>query len=101
MDLLEFLLPGTNNPGFPFSSAWSGVTNARLPGSLPAPGCLEVLLLRMVRAFNPLNSTVLFDGKFGSVQMFKSLGKSHFPTPLLGFSSPSGARMGLGVRRLG
>ncbi|XP_065508514.1 nuclear receptor ROR-beta-like [Caloenas nicobarica] len=37
-------------------------------------GCLEVLLIRMIRAFNPLNNTVLFEGKFGSVQMFKSLG---------------------------
>uniref|UniRef100_A0A8B9TIN0 Nuclear receptor ROR-beta n=1 Tax=Anas platyrhynchos TaxID=8839 RepID=A0A8B9TIN0_ANAPL len=37
-------------------------------------GCLEVLLIRMIRAFNPLNNTVLFEGKFGSMQMFKSLG---------------------------
>lgn len=37
-------------------------------------GCLEVLLIRMVRAFNPINNTVLFEGKFGSMQMFKSLG---------------------------
>ncbi|KAM6231919.1 nuclear receptor ROR-beta-like [Spheniscus humboldti] len=37
-------------------------------------GCLEVLLIRMIRAFNPLNNTVLFEGKFGGVQMFKSLG---------------------------
>uniref|UniRef100_A0A8C0FS89 Nuclear receptor ROR-beta n=1 Tax=Bubo bubo TaxID=30461 RepID=A0A8C0FS89_BUBBB len=41
-------------------------------------GCLEVLLIRMIRAFNPLNNTVLFEGKFGGVQMFKSLGKSRF-----------------------
>ncbi|OXB51047.1 hypothetical protein ASZ78_013712 [Callipepla squamata] len=40
-------------------------------------GCLEVLLLRMIRAFNPLNNTVLFEGKFGGVQMFKALGESH------------------------
>ncbi|XP_030075282.1 nuclear receptor ROR-beta [Microcaecilia unicolor] len=37
-------------------------------------GCLEVLLVRMSRAFNPLNNTVFFEGKFGSIQMFKSLG---------------------------
>uniref|UniRef100_A0A8C3N7I4 Uncharacterized protein n=1 Tax=Geospiza parvula TaxID=87175 RepID=A0A8C3N7I4_GEOPR len=37
-------------------------------------GCLEVLLIRMIRAFNPLNNTVLFEGKFGGMQMFKSLG---------------------------
>uniref|UniRef100_A0A8D0HET3 Nuclear receptor ROR-beta-like n=1 Tax=Sphenodon punctatus TaxID=8508 RepID=A0A8D0HET3_SPHPU len=37
-------------------------------------GCLEVLLIRMIRAFNPLNNTVLFEGKYGGIQMFKSLG---------------------------
>ncbi|XP_064493299.1 nuclear receptor ROR-beta-like isoform X3 [Pseudopipra pipra] len=37
-------------------------------------GCLEVLLIRMIRAFNPLNNTVLFEGKFGGMQVFKSLG---------------------------
>ncbi|KAM4809136.1 nuclear receptor ROR-beta-like isoform 2-T2 [Rhinophrynus dorsalis] len=37
-------------------------------------GCLEVLLIRMTRVFNPLNSTVLFEGKFGGIQMFQSLG---------------------------
>uniref|UniRef100_A0A8C3P1M3 Uncharacterized protein n=1 Tax=Cyanoderma ruficeps TaxID=181631 RepID=A0A8C3P1M3_9PASS len=39
-----------------------------------AKRCLEVLLIRMIRAFNPLNNTVLFEGKFGGMQMFKSLG---------------------------
>ncbi|XP_043909909.1 nuclear receptor ROR-beta-like [Protopterus annectens] len=37
-------------------------------------GCLEVLLVRMCRAFNPLNNTVFFEGKYGSMQMFKALG---------------------------
>ncbi|XP_053559060.1 nuclear receptor ROR-beta isoform X2 [Bombina bombina] len=37
-------------------------------------GCLEVLLIRMTRAFNPLNNTVLFEGKFGGMQMFRALG---------------------------
>uniref|UniRef100_A0A452J115 RAR related orphan receptor B n=1 Tax=Gopherus agassizii TaxID=38772 RepID=A0A452J115_9SAUR len=37
-------------------------------------GCLEVLLIRMIRAFNPLNNMVLFEGKYGGMQMFKSLG---------------------------
>lgn len=60
---------------------------------LPMPGCLEVLLLRMIRAFNPLNNTVLFEGKFGGVQMFKALGESCFGDPL-GHSSPFDARMG-------
>lgn len=29
----------------------------------------------MIRAFNPLNNTVLFEGKYGGMQVFKSLGK--------------------------
>ena len=62
----------------------------------PTSGCLEVLLIRMIRAFNPLNNTVLFEGKFGGVQMFKSLGKSRFAAPLSGLSSPFDARTGLG-----
>lgn len=37
-------------------------------------GCLEVVLVRMCRAFNPLNNTVLFEGKYGGMQMFKALG---------------------------
>ena len=41
----------------------------------------------MVRAFNPLNSTVLFEGKFGGAQMFKALGKRRFAAPLSGLST--------------
>uniref|UniRef100_A0A8C4PW51 RAR related orphan receptor B n=1 Tax=Eptatretus burgeri TaxID=7764 RepID=A0A8C4PW51_EPTBU len=37
-------------------------------------GCLEVVLIRMCRAFNPHSNTVLFDGKYGGIQMFRSLG---------------------------
>ncbi|XP_053317739.1 nuclear receptor ROR-beta-like [Spea bombifrons] len=37
-------------------------------------GCLEVLLIRMTRVFNPLHNTVFFEGKFGGIQMFRSLG---------------------------
>ncbi|KAI1883184.1 hypothetical protein AGOR_G00242600 [Albula goreensis] len=37
-------------------------------------GCLEVLLIRMCRAYNPINNTMLFDGKFASPQLFKALG---------------------------
>lgn len=44
--------------------------------SLALPGCLEVVLVRMCRAFNPLNNTVLFEGKYGGMQMFKALGKT-------------------------
>ncbi|XP_010870075.2 RAR-related orphan receptor C a [Esox lucius] len=37
-------------------------------------GCLDVLLIRMCRAYNPINNTILFDGKFASAQTFKALG---------------------------
>uniref|UniRef100_A0AAY4D392 Uncharacterized protein n=1 Tax=Denticeps clupeoides TaxID=299321 RepID=A0AAY4D392_9TELE len=37
-------------------------------------GCLEVLLIRMCRAYNPSNNTMFFDGKFASPQLFKALG---------------------------
>ncbi|KAI5610438.1 RAR-related orphan receptor C a, partial [Silurus asotus] len=37
-------------------------------------GCLSVLLIQMCRAYNPANHTVLFNGKFASVQLFKALG---------------------------
>lgn len=47
--------------------------------SLALSGCLEVVLVRMCRAFNPLNNTVLFEGKYGGMQMFKALGKTLLP----------------------
>ncbi|RVE61771.1 hypothetical protein OJAV_G00173780 [Oryzias javanicus] len=37
-------------------------------------GCLEVLLIRMCRAFNSSSSTIFFNGKFASAQLFKALG---------------------------
>lgn len=37
-------------------------------------GCLDVLLICMCRAYNPINNTLLFDGKFASAQLFKALG---------------------------
>lgn len=37
-------------------------------------GCLDVLLIRMCRAYNPVHNTLLFDGKFASAQLFKALG---------------------------
>uniref|UniRef100_A0A3Q2NPQ6 RAR-related orphan receptor C a n=1 Tax=Fundulus heteroclitus TaxID=8078 RepID=A0A3Q2NPQ6_FUNHE len=37
-------------------------------------GCMDVLLIRMCRAYNPINNTLLFDGKFASAQLFKALG---------------------------
>ncbi|KAG7266563.1 hypothetical protein CRUP_011148 [Coryphaenoides rupestris] len=37
-------------------------------------GCLEVLLIRMCRAFNASNGSIFFDGKFASASFFKALG---------------------------
>ncbi|KAM6948338.1 nuclear receptor ROR-beta-like [Aplochiton taeniatus] len=37
-------------------------------------GCLEVLLIRMCRAFSLNNNAIFFDGKFASAQLFKALG---------------------------
>lgn len=37
---------------------------------------MHVLLIRMCRAYNPINNTLLFDGKFASPQLFKALGES-------------------------
>nr|XP_046188289.1 nuclear receptor ROR-gamma-like [Oncorhynchus gorbuscha] len=42
--------------------------------TLPKSGSMEVVLVRMSRCFNTENSTVFFDGKFGSTELFKSLG---------------------------
>lgn len=37
-------------------------------------GCLDVLLIRTCRVYNPINNTLLFDGKYASPQLFKALG---------------------------
>ncbi|XP_041912736.1 RAR-related orphan receptor C a [Alosa sapidissima] len=37
-------------------------------------GCLDVLLIRMCRAYNPVHNTLLFDSKFAGPQLFKTLG---------------------------
>uniref|UniRef100_A0A8D0CU99 RAR-related orphan receptor C a n=1 Tax=Sander lucioperca TaxID=283035 RepID=A0A8D0CU99_SANLU len=39
-------------------------------------GCMNVLLIRMCRAYNPINNTLLFDGKFATADLFKALGES-------------------------
>lgn len=57
----------------------SGDENSKVRFFVAPPvllGCLEVVLVRMCRAFNPLNNTVLFEGKYGGMQMFKALGKT-------------------------
>uniref|UniRef100_A0A8B9SHI2 RAR related orphan receptor C n=1 Tax=Anas platyrhynchos TaxID=8839 RepID=A0A8B9SHI2_ANAPL len=37
-------------------------------------GAMEVVLVRMCRAFNPENRTVLFEGKYAGTELFRSLG---------------------------
>ncbi|KAM9368351.1 nuclear receptor ROR-gamma [Phaethornis superciliosus] len=37
-------------------------------------GALEVVLIRMCRAFNPATRSVFFEGKFGGTELFRSLG---------------------------
>ncbi|XP_037325002.2 LOW QUALITY PROTEIN: RAR-related orphan receptor C a [Pungitius pungitius] len=37
-------------------------------------GCLDILLIRMCRAYNPVNNTMLFDGKFTAADLFRALG---------------------------
>ncbi|TSR04276.1 Nuclear receptor ROR-beta [Bagarius yarrelli] len=49
-------------------------------------GCLEVVLIRMCRAFNPLNNTVLFEGKYGGIQLFKSLGCDDLVSAMFDFA---------------
>ncbi|XP_066567250.1 nuclear receptor ROR-beta isoform X2 [Amia ocellicauda] len=49
-------------------------------------GCLEVVLVRMCRAFNPLNNTVLFEGKYGGMQMFKALGSEDLVSAAFDFA---------------
>ncbi|KAG2465633.1 RORB protein, partial [Polypterus senegalus] len=49
-------------------------------------GCLEVVLVRMCRAFNPLNNTVLFEGKYGGMQLFKSLGSDDLVSAAFDFA---------------
>ena len=44
--------------------------------TVSSSGCLDVLLIRMCRAYNPINNTILFDSKFASAQTFKALGES-------------------------
>lgn len=55
---------------------------------------MDVLLIRMCRAYNLINNTLLFDGKFATPQFFKALGeiilfskteKSGFAVPASGF----------------
>ena len=67
-------------PSPPLSSSVSLSTSPHLSLSVPLSvadlsGCLEVLLIRMCRAFNVNNNTIFFNGKFAPAQFFKALGE--------------------------
>ncbi|XP_048882347.1 nuclear receptor ROR-alpha A isoform X3 [Brienomyrus brachyistius] len=49
-------------------------------------GSMEVVLVRMTRMFNVENSTVFFDGKFASTELFKSLACSDLMTSVFDFA---------------
>ncbi|XP_051901762.1 nuclear receptor ROR-alpha A-like [Pristis pectinata] len=49
-------------------------------------GSLEVVLLRMCRAFNPTNNTVFFEGKFAGPELFHSLGCKDLISMIFEFS---------------
>lgn len=40
-----------------------------------SPGAMEVVLVRMCRAYNADNHTVFFEGKYGGVELFRALGE--------------------------
>lgn len=42
---------------------------------LRSPGAMEVVLVRMCRAYNADNHTVFFEGKYGGVELFRALGE--------------------------
>ncbi|XP_067832222.1 nuclear receptor ROR-alpha A-like isoform X2 [Heptranchias perlo] len=49
-------------------------------------GSLEVVLLRMCRAFNPSNNTVFFEGKYAGPEVFRSLGCEDLTNSIFEFS---------------
>lgn len=50
---------------------------------------MDVLLIRMCRAYNLINNTLLFDGKFATPQLFKALGE----LPLKTFQRRGGGKV--------
>ncbi|XP_023657201.1 nuclear receptor ROR-alpha A isoform X2 [Paramormyrops kingsleyae] len=49
-------------------------------------GSMEIVLVRMTRMFNVENSTVFFDGKFASTELFKSLACSDLMSSVFDFA---------------
>uniref|UniRef100_A0A8D1TM59 RAR related orphan receptor A n=1 Tax=Sus scrofa TaxID=9823 RepID=A0A8D1TM59_PIG len=61
---------------FPYCSFTNGETSPTV--SMAELGSLEVVFIRMCRAFDSQNNTVYFDGKYASPDVFKSLGCEDF-----------------------
>ncbi|GCC21134.1 hypothetical protein chiPu_0019601 [Chiloscyllium punctatum] len=57
---------------FPYCSFTNGESSPTV--SMTELGSLEVVFVRMCRAFDPQNNTVYFDGKYAGPDIFKSLG---------------------------
>uniref|UniRef100_A0A8C2UGZ1 RAR related orphan receptor C n=1 Tax=Chinchilla lanigera TaxID=34839 RepID=A0A8C2UGZ1_CHILA len=49
-------------------------------------GAMEVVLVRMCRAYNADNHTVFFEGKYGGVELFQALGCSELISSIFDFS---------------
>ncbi|XP_045039036.1 nuclear receptor ROR-gamma isoform X2 [Desmodus rotundus] len=49
-------------------------------------GAMEVVLVRMCRAYNADNHTVFFEGKYGGVELFRALGCSELISSIFDFS---------------
>ncbi|KAL0591073.1 Nuclear receptor ROR-gamma [Plecturocebus cupreus] len=49
-------------------------------------GAMEVVLVRMCRAYNADNRTVFFEGKYGGVELFRALGCSELISSIFDFS---------------
>uniref|UniRef100_H3BEA7 RAR related orphan receptor C n=2 Tax=Latimeria chalumnae TaxID=7897 RepID=H3BEA7_LATCH len=49
-------------------------------------GSMEVVFVRMCRAFNPENNTIFFEGNYAGPEVFKSLGCSDLVTAVFDFS---------------
>ncbi|XP_065760102.1 nuclear receptor ROR-gamma isoform X1 [Muntiacus reevesi] len=49
-------------------------------------GAMEVVLVRMCRAYNADNDTVFFEGKYGGVELFRALGCSELISSIFDFA---------------
>lgn len=58
----------------PWSTLFADVFSLLTSLSLPT-GAMEVVLVRMCRAYNADNRTVFFEGKYGGMDLFRALGE--------------------------